>query len=906
MDGQIPQTTDSTPTIAWNQESANFNYALQVRNSRTGALMYERLKTAKYTATSDTVTSSLPAGEEYTVSLTAFNKAGDAAQVSTYRFRVEKLVIASPAGGVTTSRPTIVWNHVPGSKSYELAVYASPSRAQVLQQQILTSSMATPGRFTLPANLPLGSYYTRIRATDAGNLPGDWSAFEYFQIRTAPVVTAPPSVVVTPQPQIGWTSVTGAVSYNIELFNLTDNRLFLSATGIQGTSWSPTTPLTLARYRVTVRAVGVAGFLSAPSNPATFTYAPVPKIVAPGGRLADSTPTFGWQAVPSADLYRLVVRKDFGDFLEVYTQNALPGTTTIHALPFSLPLGRYSFSVVAINNAAPGSGQPGATSSPSLETTFSVVEPPILTGPTPTTFLTQPTITWNNPPQTGANAVSEIRLFQKQGATDVLVHSKAGIKGTSYVIPATSALSLGTYVVQVRTTSSVDPATTSDWSTARTFRVTVAPTLIGPSGPVADSTPTLNWSGVLGGQTYQIEVRSLSKNVVAFAQSGINALNYTVPGVLPIGRYQYRVQARSAFGELSDWSITKDFTVVSGPMLSGPATSTFNVKPSFTWSNMSGTVGGTATVVPAYDFRLDIVLPNGIVQANYQSALGLSTTSHTLTTALPNGRYRAMVLARTADASGQILSNYSNVVEFYVGGNPVVNAIGSTNDTTPTISWNSVDGASGYQIFIALDSKPTVAVVQQTGIGNLSFTPTVPLAKGKYRVWVRAVNSANGQLSGPALTEAPSIIFTITDASEAQSSKLPGQYTMAVFPENMVDAVSESTISMLPSFVSGSQQPVIVVSEQTVDGETVLKGSASVVTETPVEITPENVPQTDEILSQWDEQKWWDAVPAPVVASVAVQQEPQPETSASSGILGALLALAPRSLRRRKKDETSK
>jgi MYXO-CTERM domain-containing protein len=44
----------------------------------------------------------------------------------------------------------------------------------------------------------------------------------------------------------------------------------------------------------------------------------------------------------------------------------------------------------------------------------------------------------------------------------------------------------------------------------------------------------------------------------------------------------------------------------------------------------------------------------------------------------------------------------------------------------------------------------------------------------------------------------------------------------------------------------------------------------------------------------------------PAVVSDVSVPEPQPVTSASSGILGALLALAPRSLRRRKKDESAK
>ena len=96
------------------------------------------------------------------------------------------------------------------------------------------------------------------------------------------------------------------------------------------------------------------------------------------------------------------------------------------------------------------------------------------------------------------------------------------------------------------------------------------------------------------------------------------------------------------------------------------------------------------------------------------------------------------------------------------------------------------------------------------------------------------------------------------------------------------------------------------MSEQTVDSNTELKASASVAAEVSAEVTAENVPQTDEILSQWGEQKWWDAVPAAAVVTEVTVAEPQPVTSASSGILGALLALAPRSLRRRKKDEAAK
>lgn len=900
-DGQIAQTTDSTPTITWSLHEANFKYALDIRNA-SNVSVYSRTAQSNFTAISDTVTSSLPEGV-YTIHLTAYNKANVAATTTVVQFRVVKVAVASPTGSQNTSRPTIMWNHVPGSRSYTIEIYSSPSNTIAFRQTVLTTSMATPGQFTLPTNLPLGTYFTRIQAADAVGLLGDWSANQFFQVRTAPVISQPTGTVITPLPSIAWSAVTGAVSYDVRLYNLTDNTLVASVTGVQGTSWSPTTPLLLARYQVVVTARGAAGFLGLTSNPLVFNYAPVPRILAPGGRLEDSTPTFGWEAVPAANLYRLVVRQDFGNFLEVYRHNSL--TTTIHELPFSLPIGRYTFSVVAINTATAGTGQPDAVSSPSLETTFAVVTPPTVlglqgtSGPVATTFLTRPTVLWTNPAGTGSTATSQLLLFRKDGPTNVLILNQSNISGTSLVTPT---LGLGTYVVQVRTTSSADPATVSNWSIEKTFRVTVAPTLIGPNTAISDSTPTLNWAGVTGGQTYQIEVTRLPGNVVAFAQSGLNALNYTVPSDLPIGLYRFRVQARTAFGELSSWSDTMDFQIVGGPTLTGPASSTFITRPSFSWTNMSGTVGGTTTVVPVYDFRLDAVLPNNVVQANFRTATGLTSPSLTLPTALPVGRYRAMVLARTSDTT----SNYSNVVEFYVGGNPVVNPIVTTTDTTPTISWKAVDGASGYQIFIALDSSPSVPVLQQMGIGSLSYTPTIALAKGKYRVWVRAVNASNGQLSGPSLTEPASIIFTITDASETQPQQLSGQYTLAMLPVNMDDVVSETAISMLPAYVSGAQQPVMVVSEQTVDGNVQLKASAQDATENSVDVAPENVPQTDEVLSQWDEQKWWDAEPTAVVSAEASVSEPQAVTSASSGILGALLALAPRSLRRRKKDESAK
>ena len=108
---------------------------------------------------------------------------------------------------------------------------------------------------------------------------------------------------------------------------------------------------------------------------------------------------------------------------------------------------------------------------------------------------------------------------------------------------------------------------------------------------------------------------------------------------------------------------------------------------------------------------------------------------------------------------------------------------------------------------------------------------------------------------------------------------------------------------------------MFVVAEQNVDAGLQLVGEAPMPAEGSAVMSEQSAPQTDEVLSQWDEQKWWDsaqnaapaapvATPAPV-ATVAPVEENTEQVSASAGILGAILALAPRSLRRRRRDDSS-
>lgn len=887
-DGRIPQTSDLTPVVVWTSHQENYSYSLEVRNA-SNTLVYSGTTTFSF----QEVTTTLPAGI-YTATVVASNKLGTTAAPATWTFEVVPLVVSAPSGTVTVPRPLIQWNAIEGSSKYTVNIESLTAGNTFLLTTFSTTGLTIPNQFTPPTDLPIGRYQVRVRATDAADQLGDWSPFVSFVVKTAPIVTSPAGPTTSIRPTIAWTPVAGAVTYEVDLFNLTDNVQVARVTGVTLTNWTPSSNLTLADYRVRVRAFNVVNEDSNWSPDQIFRVAPVPVAVAPVGRIPDATPTFSWNAVGAADRYELIVTQNFGGHLQVV--NELNITSTSFTQPTDLPLGRYQFTIRAVNLPAAGSVSGSALSTISSTYDFTVTERPTVTAPLPTTFLARPTVEWTNPLGAGANPVSEVWLNKVENGVSNKVLSQAGIAGTSWQI--STDLVLGTYQVWVRTNSSVDPATVSDWSLARTFRVTTPPTLIGPTGRIGDATPTLTWAGVPGAQSYRVFVSSNSVGTTAYDVSNINALNFTIPSDLPIGRYRYWVQARSAFGDLSNWSAPLDFQIVTGPTLTGPASSTFDTTPSFAWTNMAATLNGLPAGATSYEFRIDQVLST-TVTTNFRFVAGLTSPSYTLpdTDLLPIGNYRAYVRARSADTQG----DFSFALAFFVGGRPNVNAVPTSSNQTPRITWQAVDGTSGYEIYIVNVLAPTVTLVRQSNIGATNFTPATALGKGTFRVWVRAFNASTGAAS----LWSNAVDFTITSKDEAVRPASPDTWMLTALAPVFEDGSTDTTISMLPSRMAGAVDAMILdvpVAVESVEQPVI-----------PVESVATQ--HTDAVLGGWDSEAWWDAPDAEVTESVeqvvvtAPVAEPAPakeETkSAAIGLLGAILALSPLRRRRRNEEESS-
>jgi len=874
--GVIPQTSDSTPQVDWTVHPENFYYQLVVRSNASGSIVFTGAQT---TFGFQEVTTTLPVGT-YTAEVTPYNKANTAGAAATYQFEVVRVSVTGPAGDLSGNQPTITWSPVLETASWIITVRSLSMGTIVLKSEVAATSLASPETWQLPIVLDIGRYSVSVQARDQAGRTGDDSAAQTFQIRTAPVVNSPGNVTV-PRPTLTWQGVPGAFRYQVELLNLTDNVVVSSVSGLQSTSWTVPVDLTLGRYQFRVRAVNAYSDVSFWSNSVVFGYTTPVTAVSPlnGIRLPDSTPTFVWNGVASADYYDLLVYQNFGSNAEVFRAERLSGTAFTRSI--EMPLGRYRYQIRAVNEAGAGATD-GDFTTTSPFYTFVVTERPTIVNPPATTFLARPTVSWTLPVGSGVAPLSDIWINKIEGSVSRVAVKAERVPGDSWTI--NTDLVLGTYQVYVRTYSEVDAASVSDWSLPKTFRVTTPPTLIGPAGRIDDQTPTLSWQGVAGGQTYRVYVASLSLSggPVILDVSGINALSYTIPNDLPIGRYRYWAQARSAFGDISGWSLASDFQIVTAPTLTGPSSSTFITTPSFSWTNMSATLIGKPAGATSYDFRIDQVLATSVV-SNY---IFQNTTSTTFTVpaskALPTGTYRAYVRARSADTQG----DFTKMLEFFVGGRPNVNAIPASNNQRPLFSWGTVDGAVSYEVFVVNQLDPSKILLRQAGIATTSYQTTFNLGPGDFRVWVRAFRSSDGT---PGLWSNPVDFRILADAERPQDND---QWMLTAVAAVFEQPVADYSVSMIRSTVAGSQA-------ESVELPIVAEPPVAAVQEQPVQIPTGSVEkaagESDEVLSGWGQENWWDApqvqpavitqIEAPVQASARTEADPK---SASAGVLGAL------------------
>jgi hypothetical protein len=117
---------------------------------------------------------------------------------------------------------------------------------------------------------------------------------------------APTGTVTSSTPTFQWTAVPQATSYEVWVNDLTTNQSkVLDTTGLTGTSWTPSTPLTVGHsYRWWVQAVNANAHQWSASQDFTVTPPP-PTPQTPSGAVGTLQPTFTWNSAAWATSYEV-------------------------------------------------------------------------------------------------------------------------------------------------------------------------------------------------------------------------------------------------------------------------------------------------------------------------------------------------------------------------------------------------------------------------------------------------------------------------------------------------------------------------------------------------------------------------------------------------------------------------
>ncbi|MEZ6131775.1 MAG: Calx-beta domain-containing protein [Planctomycetaceae bacterium] len=519
-----------------------------------------------------------------------------------------------------------------------------------------------------------------------------------------PTVQSPTGTISEPRPTFQWAAVTGAVSYDVELtlIGATNNPAF--TTTVTGTSVVPNADLRIGRYRLWVRANFAGGTRTAWTSD-VFQVNTTTTIHAIAFHQTDRTPTITWDVVSGATGYEVfltnVTTQQQGLINQVVTGTTFtPGS--------DLNFGLYRVWVRPI-------GVGGYQAAWSISQQFHLG--PTLLAPIGSVLPFRPQFSWTSIPGAASYQV------YVSGPSGVLIN-QSGITGTTFT-PATD-LPVGDFYWWVRPSTASGSA--GSWSDYKEFSTGGLTRVSSPRETISDTTPQLTWPAVPGAQSYEVYVSKVGTPGALYRQAGLTGTTYASP---PLSNGDYRVWIRTTTATGSVWGNGVPFTVAgnTGSLQAtgiSPATSAFNTRPQFTWQPTSGAAS------------YDIYLHNG-TSAIQQT--GRTGTSWTPSTALAGGDWTWWI--RAVNGSG-VAGPWSSPNTFSTSGSTaLLSPTGTTSDTTPTFSWQSVTGAVRYIIQVDNLTTGTQRVIREDNLTGSSFTPTTALPSGNYRAWVQAVGSGS-------------------------------------------------------------------------------------------------------------------------------------------------------------------
>jgi hypothetical protein len=452
----------------------------------------------------------------------------------------------------------------------------------------------------------------------------------------------------------------------------------------------------------------------------------------------DTTPEFKWFAVSGAQFYEFEL-----DNTSDFTPPVVESKTDLTVLSYNTsaqPQGIYFWHVRA-KDAAGNLGDWSDSRQIQIDT-----EPPfspVLRTPDDNTETndTTPEFDWED--AAGAKfyeiQVDNNANFSSPEAADTTLQTSV------YVVP--NALSDGAYKWRVRSRDAA--GNKSAWAGPRT--VTIRTTRPNPpqqqtpenGKAINDNTPKFDWSTV-SGTTYDLQVDNNSDlqspeiNLRDLTNSEHQVLNS-----LPDGTYYWRVRARDAAQNESDWStiwsVIIDIVPPSAPDLISPINTEINTNmPTFVWTTVAGATTYNLQVTKT------LLAPNNPDFNTLEiNQTGLTTSSFTAQSPLADAIYYWRVRAKDAADNISAWANFRSFTLYVPPPDKPTNPVPSNGSTitnnTPKLEWNDVIGAAFYELQVTDSLGPNNGAI----FANLDIDQQ-NLIQSEFQVATALLNGVHG------------------------------------------------------------------------------------------------------------------------------------------------------------------